>query len=473
MATKKVGVYRSYRGPVPLDGETGRPLPKRLWPQKRPHSWTVRWFNTKGQRYSQSFPTRKEAEQFQERKQAEVRQGGGDPLPRCTLLKFAEDHKKLSGGTVRRTTLLRHMTRLRLFAEVVGWNCDLREIRGRHVEAFRARRAAEGLAVQTLNGDLRDLRRLFNLAIRREYLLKGGNPCDGIEFQKVSQKRPRYLSPEQFERLYQQAGNLLNRTLLVVLYTTAMRKGEALNLTWDDVDFDQQTVHVARKDVRKDAAGAGSPGRYVQPWEPKDHERREIPMPDQTISLLRELKTSAPKGCPYVFMDQVRWDYYRGRVDAGKWRSETSHLINNALRKFKTMCKRAKLSGFTMHDLRRSCITNWARGGLAIHVVQHLAGHADIKTTQQFYLSVQADDLRAARAAQQQIVGSLANVEVVERGGKSQENAASKSRPDRPAPSTLRGATDQKMTISPDVRGNLKRRTFVDGTQLPDEKHVA
>jgi len=33
-------------------------------------------------------------------------------------------------------------------------------------------------------------------------------------------------------------------------------------------------------------------------------------------------------------------------------------------------------------------------------VVQQLAGHSDIKTTQQFYLSVQPDDLRKAKAIQ-------------------------------------------------------------------------
>jgi integrase len=65
---------------------------------------------------------------------------------------------------------------------------------------------------------------------------------------------------------------------------------------------------------------------------------------------------------------------------------------------------------FTLHDLRRSCITNWARQGLPIHVTQKLAGHADINTTQKFYLSVQDDDLNVARRAQQRIVKGLSDV---------------------------------------------------------------
>jgi hypothetical protein len=112
------------------------------------------------------------------------------------------------------------------------------------------------------------------------------------------------------------------------------------------------------------------------------------------------------------------------------------------------MLKRAGIGKYTLHDLRRSCITNWARKGLPIHVTQQLAGHADIKTTQKFYLSVQDDDLRAARRAQQQIIKGLSTVAVSE-------------------------PTDQKLTNSAPKRGFPKRKVFADGTQLPAEKEVA
>jgi hypothetical protein len=57
-------------------------------------------------------------------------------------------------------------------------------------------------------------------------------------------------------------------------------------------------------------------------------------------------------------------------------------------------------------DLRRSCITNWAKQ-LPIHVVQELAGHSDIKTTQQFYLSVQPEDVKKAQSIQESVLGNI------------------------------------------------------------------
>src|SRR5688500_13689017 len=125
MATTKVGIYRSYRGPIPV-GDDGRPLPKGEWLYKRPFSWVVRWFGGDGNRYSKSFETRKEAERFAETQQSEVRQGHGDPPTHCTLRTFFKEHRQLSKGSMARMTLVMQLGVLRQFAFRLGWERDLR-----------------------------------------------------------------------------------------------------------------------------------------------------------------------------------------------------------------------------------------------------------------------------------------------------------------------------------------------------------
>ncbi len=98
MATMKVGIYRSYYGPVPLD-PSGQPLPRIEWPKKRSHSWVVRWFGTDQNRYSKSFDNRKEAERFAEAKQSEVREGKSDPPEDISMGDFAKEHARLMQWT--------------------------------------------------------------------------------------------------------------------------------------------------------------------------------------------------------------------------------------------------------------------------------------------------------------------------------------------------------------------------------------
>jgi integrase len=155
----------------------------------------------------------------------------------------------------------------------------------------------------------------------------------------------------------------------VTLYSSGLRLRGATNLTWADVDFQAGRVHVARKD----ASG------WVQPWQPKDHEARSVPLPHQATALLATWQSQAPERCPYMFMDHARWAYYRRRVCQERWRTGQG-LVNNLLRRFKTICRRAGVAPYTIHDLRRSCITNWAQH-LPVHVVQQLAGHSDMTTT--------------------------------------------------------------------------------------------
>jgi len=181
----------------------------------------------------------------------------------------------------------------------------------------------------------------------------------------------------------------------VTIYTTGIRLQEATHLRWQDIDFEASQLHVTRREAKG----------LVQKWTPKDHELRTIPLPQRAIDLLATWQSLALEGCPYIFLEQERWEYYRVALNAGRWISGQD-LVNNVLRRFKTLCKRAGVGPYTIHDMRRSCITNWARS-LPIHVVQQLAGHSDIKTTQQFYLSVQPEDVDKAQALQEEILNGI------------------------------------------------------------------
>jgi len=349
MATTKVGIYRSYYGPVPRDS-SGQPLPESEWLKKRPFSWVVRWFGSDGNRYSKSFRTRKEAEHFTEIKQAEVREGRGDPPEEITLTNFVNEHEQVMNGQVASETLQDQMRALRIFKAHVGGGMSLGEIRPRQAESFVAMRLSLGAKVATVNKDIRTLKRVFNLAINpRGYLPPGENPFGGIKQRKQSAKSIRYVTSEEYQKLQSAASPTWWKTLFTGAYTTGARLNEILNLTWSDVDFAQNRIRIASKEAGDTLAG----------WEPKDHEGRILPVPVEVMQLLADLQTEAPEGCPYVFVPGWRWDCIQKSRKAGTWQDE-QRLVNNLNRRLETLRKRAGVGKLTYHDLRRSCLTNWA-----------------------------------------------------------------------------------------------------------------
>jgi integrase len=70
-------------------------------------------------------------------------------------------------------------------------------------------------------------------------------------------------------------------------------------------------------------------------------------------------------------------------------------MVNNLTRDFNVIRRRANVAECTIHDLRRSAITNWAQS-LPIQVVQALAGHSNITTTRKYYLAVRSEDIVSA-----------------------------------------------------------------------------
>jgi integrase len=106
-------------------------------------------------------------------------------------------------------------------------------------------------------------------------------------------------------------------------------------------------------------------------------EKRAVPMSNESARLLAKIQSDAPKKHPYVFVSHGRFVRIKERQN------------------FANICRKSGVRELTLHDLRRSAITNWAQS-LPIQVVQRLAGHSDITTTRQYYLSVRSEDLASA-----------------------------------------------------------------------------
>jgi len=290
-------------------------------------------------------------------------------------------------GQVAYGTLQEHIRALTFFENFIGGLIVLSKIQPRNAEAFIASRLASGCCPATVNKDIATLHRVFNLAIEpRGYLAEGQNPFAKIRKRKMAQTPQRYVAVEEYRALTNAVKNLWWKTLISIAYGSGLRRNEILHLTWKDVDFENQQIYVNPK---KETA-------ETIEWEPKDHEKRVVPMADETAQLLANLQAQAKEGFPYIFISPKRLEKIRERQEqeAKNWNSR-SDVINNVGRDFGVIRRRAGVAKCTLHDFRRSAITNWA-GQLPIQVVQQLAGHSDISTTRKYYLTVRSEDMVSA-----------------------------------------------------------------------------
>src|SRR5207244_9929234 len=101
----------------------------------------------------------------------------------------------------------------------------------------------------TVVGLVAALRFFFNKTLKRHL------PPTDIPYPKHPRRLPAVLTVEEVARLIDSARNLLDRTLLMVLYSTGMRNCELRHLQVKDIDSKSMLIHIQR--------GKGGRDRYV------------------------------------------------------------------------------------------------------------------------------------------------------------------------------------------------------------------
>jgi site-specific recombinase XerD len=240
----------------------------------------------------------------------------------------------------------------------------------RDLNPWTAWNRKRGLSAITTNTYFRSLRPFFHY-LEREHGVP--NPYRSAHTPPIPRHRlPKALKPEQLERILAAARNypwrsVLQRergvALLATLIYGGLRKGEVLRLEYSDVSLEEGSIRIV--------AGKGRFGG-------KD---RTVYMPAELRAILtRYLAIRRQQGftCPEFFVTRGN----RG-------------LSEVQFRRTIECIREASGVPFFAHALRHSYITMLLRSHVPIHVVQTLAGHADIATTA-LYTAVWDEDKRAA-----------------------------------------------------------------------------
>ena len=216
----------------------------------------------------------------------------------------------------------------------------------------------KGFAKKTVKERYAVLKQIFNFAIEREYIEK--NPCltVKIKFSKDAASEKREAATAEEENIIKKLSNDVPFSFLAkFLLFTGCRRGEALALTPQDIDFENKTVS-----VNKTVEWLGNkPQIKTQPKTAAGN--RDIPLPDILISEL--LKRKKQK---YIFQNQ------KGELFDN---SQVTREWNNLKKEAEINC--------TPHQLRHSYATMLFDAGIDVKTAQRWLGHTDIKTTLDTY----------------------------------------------------------------------------------------
>ena len=361
--------------------------------------WALRWPGSDGKARRQNIGrvdqmTEREAGRIRREKLVDLDVGAAvrDPA-RMTLGVFLELDRDAISPRVRPATTDTHRTDSKRVIEILGEDGQLDRIGWMQVAQVEKALTAR-CAKATVKRVRVSMRAAWNRAIKRGLVAK--NPWAAEKLPKIQRRRERVFTAEEVEAMGA-VGSTWWAAFVRLSYTTGLRLGEMLSLTWGDVT--ETEVAVTAKRASRDRLE----------WESKSHAERRVPLDAEASRLLLRLKVRSSS--PYVFIDRPRLDSLLSKQAKGQL-PQPAHWLNNLPRDFTALqtearsllakqrgvgAEEAAWERGTIHHLRATFGTHMARH-ISMNDLRRLMGHASITTTADFYVGV-SDDLAAQVAA--------------------------------------------------------------------------
>jgi integrase len=362
-------------------------------------SWEARLVfvdETTGATKRRSFYGRTAADARKQMQAARARLATGAPVvdAKVTIAAWCRHwlETTVEASSRRATTreLYEKLSRLHIEAPPFG-RLTLDRVRATDVEGLILRLRRKGLAPSTVQRIFVVLRLAFDGAVRDGVIAR--NPAAGVKQPSIERSEAHHLEPAEVVALLEQAQGTRYHALLRLIATTGLRKGEALALTWDDIDLEQGALHVRGTLARANGQLTVTPPKTAL-------SRRTLPLAPAEVELLTVHRLAQAA---------ERTNAGPAWFDAGfVFTTENGRPMDprNVLRAMTTAATKAGLQDVNVHTLRHSAATAWLEAGVNIKAVSTLLGHADIRITADVYGHVSDAVARAAMATLSDILRS-------------------------------------------------------------------
>ncbi|WP_312729401.1 tyrosine-type recombinase/integrase, partial [Enterococcus sp.] len=165
--------------------------------------------------------------------------------------------------------------------------------------------------------------------------------------------------------------------MYVLIFNTGLRLGEALALRWDDVDFENNVVHIdSTLTWLRDANNKGY--LAVQDSTKTSSGVRDIPLNKAAVAALKALKETGSK----VYVLET---------------PERKHVApENFEKTFYRILQHCNIPKTGVHTIRHTFASDLFAKGVALKTISSLLGHSSISVTANIYVSVIQDVKQAS-----------------------------------------------------------------------------
>jgi integrase len=236
------------------------------------------------------------------------------------------------------------------------------------------------------------------------------NPAQPVKVPNVRQEKTRRALTEREQLWIEELPHRARRAAVIMMYA-GLRRGELIALTWSDIDLNARTIS-----VNKSVEVIG--GAFALKHTAKtDAGTRIIDIPQKLVDFLKTEKREglhvciSAKGTTHTPSSWDRmWDSYL--ADLNMKYGDFSPFVKRPKSKFDPAGVPFAIPKITPHWLRHTFCTLLYLAGVDVLTAMKQMGHADIKTTMQIYMHLDAKHKRRAMNRLDDYLNNASSIQV-------------------------------------------------------------
>lgn len=272
----------------------------------------------------------------------------------------------------------------------------LQSVKGTHIQKMYNGLIREGFSAKTVKNVSAVAHKAFAMAVKQGMI--AFNPCDAAQLPSMTQHEIKPLTDAEIPVFLEEIKGHPYENAFALCLFAGLREGECLGLSWEQVDFEKQTITICQQ-LQKGNKGEGY---QLRPFT-KSNKPRTIKPPQIAFDYLKQEQRQQAKNRLAV---GPIWDNPQNLVftnEIGK-----NIAIPTFYRAFKKVVTAIGRPDARPHDLRHTAATVAIASGADIKSVQSLMGHATASFTLNVYAHTSEKMMEDTAARMQAYYNSIA-----------------------------------------------------------------
>jgi len=342
--------------------------------ERTPGNWQIRWWNNtlrKHQSETLRGVNKAEAQEILRQKLSKLYKGELVTTEKLKLNDVIDQYIADKKGNIADSTLESYEKLSKKHFHTAFEGMLLKKFKANDAYTFYIR-LTRTLSVNSANGVFNLLKRIVEHCVSIDLIDK--NPCNNIKLLKKTRPELQVLGADEITQLLTNLNSIKSHFKLPIIIgaETGMRRAEILGLTWDCINFDKKTITVKQQLVRAHKSDSMTAPK-------SDNSRREIPVTDYLMDILREHKLHQAK---YLLKNGISNQMNLVNINAVGGNLSLAAFSHA----FKTLLKSCGVEKeLRLHDMRHSHLTIMSKI-LSPAELKNRGGHHSYQFTLEYYV---------------------------------------------------------------------------------------